>query len=172
MKFIPLSKASFTSRAVSSWPRFPMFIFPPNCMDPSATSLTMSPVLPNLRYFICTLPPLSLDLTEARNYCTIHNGGLSMNTFSRKVEPDVAEMLDVLFRRTASEAGPSYRAVPGCGNQGRRCRAFWAVPRSGQVGRAFRSQAGLRAAFLPGVRYFPGWNCPKDGLPHRHHLRP
>src|SRR5271156_2861726 len=33
-----------------------MFILPPNCIVPSATSLTMSPVLPNFRYFIAHTP--------------------------------------------------------------------------------------------------------------------
>src|SRR5271167_3054047 len=57
MKLIPLSKASFTMRVVSSWPRLPMFILPPNCIVPSATLLTMSPVFPSFLYFIST--PLS-----------------------------------------------------------------------------------------------------------------
>ena len=35
-----------------------MFIFPPNCIVPRATSLTITPVLPSLRYFI-SLSPLS-----------------------------------------------------------------------------------------------------------------
>src|SRR6267143_3771992 len=52
MKLIPLSRASFTMRVVSSWPRLPMFILPPNCIVPSATLLTMSPVFPSLLYFI------------------------------------------------------------------------------------------------------------------------
>src|SRR5271163_554942 len=56
MKLIPLSRASLTIRVVSSWPRLPMFILPPNCIVPSATSLTMSPVFPNLRYFIVHSP--------------------------------------------------------------------------------------------------------------------
>src|SRR5271167_4837248 len=33
-----------------------MFILPPNCMVPSASSLTMSPVLPNFLYFIFCTP--------------------------------------------------------------------------------------------------------------------
>jgi hypothetical protein len=33
-----------------------MFILPPNCIVPSATSLTMSPVFPNFRYFIGHTP--------------------------------------------------------------------------------------------------------------------
>src|SRR5471030_751630 len=56
MKLIPLSRASFTIRVVSSCPRLPMFILPPNCIVPSATSLTMSPVLPSFLYFICHTP--------------------------------------------------------------------------------------------------------------------
>src|SRR5229473_2184075 len=56
MKLIPLSSASFTMRVVSSWPRLPMFIFPPNCIVPSATLLTMSPVFPSFLYFISHTP--------------------------------------------------------------------------------------------------------------------
>src|ERR1700690_876496 len=56
MKLIPLSRASFTMRVVSSWPRLPMFILPPNCIVPSATLLTMSPVLPSFLYFISRAP--------------------------------------------------------------------------------------------------------------------
>src|SRR5262249_29587273 len=41
-----------TMREVSSWPRLPMFILPPNCMVPSATSLTIRPVFPSFLYFI------------------------------------------------------------------------------------------------------------------------
>src|SRR5262245_62030060 len=60
---MPRSRASFTIRVVSSWPRLPMFILRPNCMLPSATSLTMSPVCPSVRYFIsCT--PLLASLEE------------------------------------------------------------------------------------------------------------
>src|SRR5271167_3914573 len=55
MKLMPLSNASFTIRVVSSWPRLPMSILPPNCIVPSATSLTMSPVFPIFLYFI--FPP-------------------------------------------------------------------------------------------------------------------
>src|SRR4029077_17063889 len=54
MKLIPLSRATFTIRVASSWPRLPMFILPPNCIVPRAT-LTQPPktgpsrmrVLPN-----------------------------------------------------------------------------------------------------------------------------
>src|SRR5882672_6325313 len=56
MKLIPLSKASFTMRVVSSCPRLPMFIFPPNCIVPSATLLTMSPVFPSFLYLISHAP--------------------------------------------------------------------------------------------------------------------
>src|SRR5271155_2207249 len=35
-----------------------MFILPPNCIVPSATSLTMSPVFPNFLYFISRTPSL------------------------------------------------------------------------------------------------------------------
>src|SRR5437868_5655558 len=56
MKLMPLSRATFTIRVVSSWPRLPMFILPPNCMLPSATSLTMSPVCPSFRCFIFYAP--------------------------------------------------------------------------------------------------------------------
>src|ERR1700722_19064792 len=52
MKLMPLSRASFTIRVVSSWPRLPMFILPPNCIVPSATSLTMRPVFPSFLCFI------------------------------------------------------------------------------------------------------------------------
>src|ERR1700683_4880910 len=38
-----------------------MFILPPNCMVPSASSLTISPVLPSFRNFIFTLLPLHLN---------------------------------------------------------------------------------------------------------------
>src|SRR5580700_11010748 len=55
MKLIPLSRASFTMRVVSSLPRLPMFILPPNCIVPSATLLTISPVFPSFLYFISTL---------------------------------------------------------------------------------------------------------------------
>src|SRR5271156_2969100 len=56
MKLMPLSRASFTIRVVSSCPRLPMFILPPNCIVPSATSLTISPVFPNFLYFISHTP--------------------------------------------------------------------------------------------------------------------
>src|SRR2546426_6813209 len=56
MKLMPLSRASFTMRVVSSWPRLPMFILPPNCMLPSAPSLTMSPVDPSFLCFISCAP--------------------------------------------------------------------------------------------------------------------
>src|SRR5208283_5092319 len=56
MKLIPLSKASFTMRVVSSWPRLPMFILPPNCIVPSATLLTISPVFPSFLYLISPTP--------------------------------------------------------------------------------------------------------------------
>src|SRR5271156_6374280 len=59
MKLTPLSRASCTIRAVSSWPRLPMFILPPNCIVPRATSLTMSPVFPSFRYFILHPPCLA-----------------------------------------------------------------------------------------------------------------
>src|SRR5271166_4554151 len=57
MKLIPLSRATFTIRVVSSWPRLPMFILPPNCMVPSANSLTIRPVFPSFLYFIRFAPP-------------------------------------------------------------------------------------------------------------------
>src|SRR5271167_2749022 len=56
MKLMPLSRASFTIRVVSSWPRLPMFILPPNCIVPSATSLTISPVFHSFLYFISHTP--------------------------------------------------------------------------------------------------------------------
>src|SRR5712692_7135323 len=56
MKLMPLSRATFTIRVVSSWPRLPMFILPPNCMLPRATSLTMSPVCPSFRCLISCAP--------------------------------------------------------------------------------------------------------------------
>src|SRR5271165_1207517 len=56
MKLIPLSRASLTIRVVSSWPRLPMFILPPNCIVPRATSLTMSPVFPSFLYLIPHTP--------------------------------------------------------------------------------------------------------------------
>ena len=52
MKLMPPSRASFTIFVVASWPRFPMFMRPPNCIVPSATSLTMTPVFPSRRYFM------------------------------------------------------------------------------------------------------------------------
>src|SRR5258708_17106489 len=52
IKLMPSSRAAFTILVVSSWPRLPMFILPPNCMLPSATSLTMSPVCPSFLCFI------------------------------------------------------------------------------------------------------------------------
>src|ERR1700758_1140522 len=63
MKLIPLSRASFTMRDVSSCPRLPMFIFPPNCIVPSATLLTISPVFPSFLYFISRTP-----FPENQNY--------------------------------------------------------------------------------------------------------
>src|SRR5450755_954640 len=56
MKLMPLSRASFTICVVCSWPRLPIFILPPNCIVPKATSLTMSPVFPSFRYFILQSP--------------------------------------------------------------------------------------------------------------------
>src|ERR1700722_4613386 len=56
MKLMPLSRASFTIRVVSSWPRLPMFILPPNCIVPSATSLTMRPVFPSFLCFMSHTP--------------------------------------------------------------------------------------------------------------------
>src|SRR5260370_28131640 len=56
MKLMPRSRASFTIRVVSCWPRLPMFILPPNCMLPSATSLTMRPVCPRVLCFISCAP--------------------------------------------------------------------------------------------------------------------
>src|SRR5271169_5862555 len=56
MKLIPLSRATLTIRVVSSWPRLPMFILPPNCIVPSANSLTMSPVFPSFLYLISHTP--------------------------------------------------------------------------------------------------------------------
>src|SRR6266851_7732206 len=56
MKLMPLSSASCVIRVVCSCPRLPMFILPPNCIVPSATSLTMSPVFPSLLYFIFHAP--------------------------------------------------------------------------------------------------------------------
>src|SRR3984893_13997414 len=78
MKLMPLSRASCTICVVSFWPRLPMFILPPNCIVPRATSLTMSPVFPSFLYFIahtpssanencdsdCQFDPLSSDLVE------------------------------------------------------------------------------------------------------------
>jgi hypothetical protein len=52
LELMPRSGASFTIFVVASWPRFPMFMRPPNCIVPSATSLTMTPVFPNRRYFM------------------------------------------------------------------------------------------------------------------------
>src|SRR5271166_5448621 len=50
-----------------------MFILPPNCIVPSATSLTMSPVFPNFRYFIGHTPSAANKNcdSKARN-CPIH----------------------------------------------------------------------------------------------------
>src|ERR1700733_4791846 len=56
MKLMPLSRASFTICVVSSWPRLPIFILPPNCIVPSATSLTMRPVFPSFLCFISHTP--------------------------------------------------------------------------------------------------------------------
>src|ERR1700737_3863242 len=61
MKLMPRSRASFTIRVVSCWPRLPMFILPPNCMLPSATSLTMRPVCPSVLCFISCAPCAARD---------------------------------------------------------------------------------------------------------------
>src|ERR1700733_14010602 len=39
-----------------------MFILPPNCIVPSATSLTISPVFPNFRYFISHTPSAANEI--------------------------------------------------------------------------------------------------------------
>jgi hypothetical protein len=42
-----------------------MFILPPNCNVPSATSLTMSPVFPNLLYFISHTPSAAIENSDS-----------------------------------------------------------------------------------------------------------
>src|SRR2546425_2613201 len=61
MKLMPWSSASFTIRFVSSWPRLPMFIWPPNCMLPSATSLTIRPVCPSVLCLTSSPPCTATD---------------------------------------------------------------------------------------------------------------
>src|SRR6266496_6682934 len=68
MKLTPLSRATFTIRVVSSWPRLPMFILPPNCMLPSASSLTMSPVCPSFRCFIFGAPCAASDRRRSSTF--------------------------------------------------------------------------------------------------------
>src|ERR1700730_2472666 len=56
MKLIPLSRANFTIRVVSCRPRLPIWYLPLNCILPSATSLTISPVFPSFLYLISDSP--------------------------------------------------------------------------------------------------------------------
>ena len=51
MKLIPRSRAVRTIFVVAAWSRPPRRFFP-NCIVPSATSLTIRPVRPNVLYFI------------------------------------------------------------------------------------------------------------------------
>jgi hypothetical protein len=44
-----------------------MFILPPNCIVPSATSLTISPVLPNFLYFISNTPSAANEKRLAKH---------------------------------------------------------------------------------------------------------
>src|SRR5258708_33704964 len=61
-----------------------MFIVPPNCMLPSATSLTMSPVCPS---FLCFIPVLLLWQSSTGPHCSaapaFFDRGRSAADFSR-----------------------------------------------------------------------------------------
>src|ERR1700686_1405637 len=74
MKLIPLSRATFTIRVVSSWPRLPMFILPPNCMLPRATSLTMSPVCPSFLCFISCAPCVASERLCSSTFVGVRPG--------------------------------------------------------------------------------------------------
>ena len=50
-----------------------MFIFPPNCIVPSATLLTMSPVFPSFLYLI-SLTPSPENLDYEANFSTFTSG--------------------------------------------------------------------------------------------------
>src|ERR1700722_20835035 len=55
-----------------------MSILPPNCIVPSATSLTISPVFPNFLYFISYSFPLGwIDQSEKRSAGTLSRGCIS-----------------------------------------------------------------------------------------------
>src|ERR1022692_4750914 len=44
-----------------------MFILPPNCIVPSATSLTISPVFPNFLYFISHTPSAAEENCDGKS---------------------------------------------------------------------------------------------------------
>src|SRR5882757_4554691 len=44
-----------------------MFLLPPNCIVPSATSLTMSPVFPNFLYFISHTPSAANENCDSKS---------------------------------------------------------------------------------------------------------
>ena len=46
-----------------------MFILPPNCIVPSATPLTMSPVFPSFLYFISHTPPAADNNYDLLRIC-------------------------------------------------------------------------------------------------------
>src|SRR3984893_16394556 len=59
-----------------------MFILPPNCIVPSATSLTISPVFPNFLYFISHTPSaakesISLRLSAVKIVARVHFRGIT-----------------------------------------------------------------------------------------------
>src|ERR1700752_4548927 len=105
---MPWSRASFTIRVVSSWPRLPMFILPPNCMLPSATSLTMSPVCPRVLCFISCAPCADLagrGLDDSRQQarrrlCDSPEG----HRRRRDVDPEFLRDQRCVFLRTLDQA--------------------------------------------------------------------
>src|SRR5882672_6942456 len=98
MKLMPRSRASFTIRVVSSWPRLPMFILPPNCMLPSATSLTISPVRPSALCFI--------------GFTMLQNESAGLNVPFVSDPPDRAVAIFGHEQRAVVCHGDAHRAAP------------------------------------------------------------
>src|SRR5271170_2394991 len=65
-----------------------MFILPPNCIVPSATSLTISPVFPNFLYFISHTPSAANENCDSKS-ANLPEFGRGFETVSRSYHSDI-----------------------------------------------------------------------------------
>src|ERR1039457_2899623 len=88
-----------------------MFILPPNCIVPSATSLTISPVFPNFLYFISHTPSAANENCDGKSrICP--NSAETSKRFRVHTAPDCDDVHPTLGRTSPLPKAPAIEAAP------------------------------------------------------------